>query len=303
MTASSPSRATSRREAGFTLTELAVVFAIVVLLLGSATYTVTAQIESRALADAQRRLGEARDLLVAFAQANGRLPCPGRYADDTDHSAGLEAWCVASTGTCNADPPAANTRTTTVQSHGNCADFYDGYLPAASIGYTPIDSAGFALDPWGYRIRYAVAQKTAHPTGTTTCKKLDGTLLTGQKYLFTKIRAADETLIGCVPDEMVVCASASGITGTSCGTASVMTNQNVVVAVVLSTGKNYGTAQSSARASALGRADEAANLDGDGVFIWHAPRATTEANEFDDQVTWLPSSVLYQKMIAAGVLP
>jgi hypothetical protein len=121
--------------------------------------------------------------------------------------------------------------------------------------------------------------------------------------LFTKTRASDETLIGCVPDEMVVCASAGGVTTTTCGTATVVTSQNVVAAVVMSTGKNFNTAQTAARATALGRTDEAANLDGDGVFIWHTPRPNTEANEFDDQVTWLPASLLYQRMISAGVLP
>jgi len=296
-----PRARTPHDEAGFTLAELAVVFAIVALLLASATFTLTAQLESRAQAETQRRLHDARELLVSFAMANGRLPCPARYASDTDHSAGLESFCVAASGSCDTDTDPSK-RTTTVQSHGNCTHFYDGQLPAASIGYTPIDSAGFALDPWGSRIRYAVARKSAHPVGTTTCKKLDGTALTGLP-LFTKIRGADETLIGCVPDEMVVCASAGGVTSTTCGSAKVVTNQNVVVAVVLSTGKNSATAQTPARALALGRSDEAANIDGDGVFIWHTPRPPTEANEFDDHVTWLPASLLYARMISAGVLP
>jgi type II secretory pathway pseudopilin PulG len=302
MTASSAWRTTDRHgQAGFSLTELAVVFAIVALLLGSVTYTLTAQIESRAQTETRRRLSEARDLIVAYAMANGRLPCPARYVSETDHSAGLESFCVASSGPCGADPDPAK-RTTNVQSHGNCAHFYDGYLPAVSIGYTPIDSAGFALDPWTTRIRYAVAKKTAHPAGASTCKKLDGSLLTGLP-LFTKIRAADETLIGCVPDEMVVCVSSSGVTSTSCGGAASVTNQNIVVAVLLSTGKNSSTGPTAARAATLGRIDEAANIDGDGVFIWHPPRPASEANEFDDQLAWLPASLLYARMISAGVLP
>jgi len=289
-----------RRQAGFTLTELAVVLAIVALLLGSVTYTLSAHLESRAQLETQRRLADARELLIAYAMANGRLPCPARYASDADHSAGLESFCVAASGACDAGDAA--TRTTSVQAHGNCAHFYDGYLPAASLGYTPIDSAGFALDAWGARIRYAVAKKTAHPAGAASCKKLDGTLLTGLP-LFTKVRAADETLIGCVPDEMVVCASPSGVTPTTCGGAAAVTNQNIVAAVLLSTGKNWASGPNATKALALGRVDEAANVDGDGVFVWHPPRPASEANEFDDQLAWLPASLLYARMISAGVLP
>jgi type II secretory pathway pseudopilin PulG len=289
-----------RREAGFTLAELAIVFFIVVLLLGSLTYTLTAQMEARTLADSQQRLDEAKELLVAFAMANGRLPCPARYVAATDHSAGLENFCVAAAGSCDTNPD-PTTRTTTLQTHGNCSHFYDGYLPATALGFKSVDQSGFALDPWGNRIRYAVAKKTAHASGTS-CRKLDGTLLNGQP-LFTKVRATDETLIGCVSDELLVCAGASGVTATTCGTATPVTNQNIVALVIWSTGKNFNSAQSAAAAAAAGRTDEAANLNGDGVFVHHTPRPAGEANQYDDQFVWLPVGVLYARMVAAGVLP
>lgn len=297
MTASS---ASARRPAqlGFSLVELAVVFFIVSLLIATAMYTLSAQTEARTMADAQRRLEEARELLIGFAMVNGRLPCPARYVDAGTNSAGQESFCTAA-------PPAACTVTTAVQTHGVCSNFNDGFLPAVSIGFTPTDASGFALDPWGNRIRYAVVSKTASPVTPSTCKKSDtaGTSLVGQQFLFTKKRNSDESLIGCVPDEMVVCASATGVTGTSCGTATAVTNQNVVAAVVFSTGRNFMTANTSALAAAAGRTDEAANLNGDGVFVWHTPVAFSEANEFDDQVLWLPAPLLYSKLIAAGVLP
>jgi len=40
-----------------------------------------------------------------------------------------------------------------------------------------------------------------------------------------------------------------------------------------------------------------------GVFVAHAQRPFSETNEFDDQVVWIPASLLYAKMIAAGALP
>src|SRR5258707_6905415 len=65
---------------GFTLTELAVVMAIVAFLLGSLMYTLSAQVEQRNFEETRRRLELARELLLSFAITNGRLPCPARSA-------------------------------------------------------------------------------------------------------------------------------------------------------------------------------------------------------------------------------
>src|SRR5438046_4874916 len=148
-------RAFARAARGFTLTELAIVTTIVGLLLASLMYTLSAQVEQRNFEETRRRLEQARDLVLAFSLANGRLPCAARYVDSTSHSQGLESFCPAATGTCT-----AAAATTTVQAHGNCSNYYDGYLPAASIGFQTTDSSGFAVDAWSNRIRYVVT-KTA----------------------------------------------------------------------------------------------------------------------------------------------
>ncbi len=50
--------------------------------------------------------------------------------------------------------------------------------------------------------------------------------------------------------------------------------------------------------------DEAANLNGDPVFVFHPPTPSDFANgEFDDQFTWITVGELYGRMIAAGTLP
>lgn len=61
-------------------------------------------------------------------------------------------------------------------------------------------------------------------------------------------------------------------------------------AIVVSTGKN-GTGTSNA--------DELENLNGNVTFVQHAHTA----GGFDDLVVWLPSSLLVNRMIAAGRLP
>lgn len=294
MTASFPSARSADRQRGFSLTEMAVVFTIVALLLGGLTYTLSSQMEARLLTDTQRRLDDARELLLAFAVANGRLPCPARYTSNVSHSQGRESFC-------SADAPAAcaGSETTTVQSHGNCSNYYDGYLPAVSIGYTPVDNEGFAVDAWGNRIRYAVAKKTAQPSTGGYSASCATTGIPG----FTSTTRLKANGVGCVPDEMVVCASATGVTSTTCGTATPVTNQKTVVAVVFSSGKNYRSAATAAAATAAGRTDEAANLDGDGVFVFHTPVPFGTANEFDDMVTWLPAGLLYSRLISAATLP
>lgn len=84
---------------GFTLTEIAVVLFIVALLLGAMMLPITAQVDTRDNADAQKTLGEIREALIGYATshsaADGKpyLPCP-----DTDNN-GIENR-VASPGAC-----------------------------------------------------------------------------------------------------------------------------------------------------------------------------------------------------------
>src|SRR5262245_65999213 len=61
---------------GFTITELAVVFAIVALLIGGAMMTLSAQVETRNNDETLRRLNAASEAVIAFAIVNRRLPCP-----------------------------------------------------------------------------------------------------------------------------------------------------------------------------------------------------------------------------------
>ena len=272
-----------RLEPGFTLAELAIVLVIVSFLLGGMMAMFSSQQDTRKWNDTQSRLEAARDAILGFAIANGRLPCPAAYKDAT--SVGTEVRQAS--GTCGVAP---HNPTTNPQDYygGTVAGVTYGLLPAVTIGYQPVDSQGFALDGWGNRIGYAVSA-ASYPN-------------------FTNAATLKANGVSTLPNDLLVCASAAPATGisagppTTCGAATnSVTNQNIVVAVLYSPGKN-----------GLGQVtrglDEAANgkLTGanDAIFISHTPTPSTYVNgEFDDQVLWIPIGTLYSKLIAAGVLP
>jgi len=272
--------AASRRARGFTLTELAVVFAIVSLLLAAGLFTLSAQTDQRNFDETRRRLEAARELLLGFAIANGRLPCPA-----TSASAGDEA--PTGGGTCTSTFPYGTT---------------NGFLPARAIGFQVTDSGGFAVDAWGNRIRYAVSglprvpPAPAPPSPPLAPAALVGCSGPSGLPHFTSTTNLRINGITCQPNDLVVCGSASGITATACGASVPLTNQTTLVAVVFSTGKT-GT-------QGTGGVDEAANLDGDGVFVWHTPTPAGATNgEFDHQIAWVTVGELYGKLVAASVLP
>lgn len=284
---------TASRSPGFTLVELAVVLTIVAFLLASLMYTLSAQTEQRNFDDTRRRIEQARELILSFAIANGRLPCPARYTSAASHSQGMESFCVAAatstTSTC------AGTETTTVQTHGTCSNHFDGYVPATTLGLTQVDPSGFALDAWGNRLRYAVSRINANTvcSGAVTPPNSWTTMFTSKSLL-------QQYGITCQPDDLIVCKSSNGISGTDCGgTSNQIMNQKVLVAIVFSTGKNGATPTGGTGL------DEAANLNGDRVFVFHAPTPSDFPvyGEFDDQMTWITVGELYGKMIAAGQLP
>ena len=269
-----------RRSQGFTLTEIAIAFLIVSLLLAGFMYTLSAQTDQRNRADTQGRLEEAKELLLTFAIVNGRLPCPARCSNfplcNAAGDGGTEFFVGA--------PQSA------------CTDGYAGYLPGSAIGFLPTDANGYALDAWGNRIRYAVAQ----------------TISAGAVPHFTNSTNLKANGIATTPTDLLVCASAgaAGINtnpppATTCGANNTVTNQNLIAAVVWSHGKNHLTL------AGLG-ADETFNnkhrlpaaLNNHSVFIWHDVRPTGAAGgEYDDQLVWVPVGQLYARMVAAGVLP
>ena len=114
----------TRRHAGFTLIELAIVIAIVGVLIGGLLTPLRTQIDAARIREAERMLHEIRDALVGHAIARGALPCPDVVTDGIDGEA--PAACAGVT--------------------------LEGVLPYRTLG---VDRS----DPWGRLFRYRVAQE------------------------------------------------------------------------------------------------------------------------------------------------
>lgn len=238
---------------GFTLTELAVVLAVVALLLGGLALPMSSQLDMRARQDTRATLETIRDALLGYAAANGRLPCPASAT-----SAGIEV-------------PVGG---------GPCAHPYDGFVPAVTLGIAPIDDAGYALDGWNNRVRYAVT--TAQDNAFTTTAGLQG------GGLATLANAADLLVCSAGP------AAGSGGAATCPPGATVLSNSAVaVIAAVGATPDADG-------------ADQRENQDSPGnrVFVSHDPTpAEAPGGAFDDQLLWIAPPVLFNRLLAAGRLP
>lgn len=252
---------------GFSLIEMAIVLFIVALLLGGLLPTVSSQIEQQRTNETRKQLNEIQQALLGYAIINGRLPCP---ASDTNF--GIESFDTGAGGSA---------------SNGLCSNFYNGFVPAATLGFTTIADnqgrKGFAVDSWGNRVRYAVTQSNSKA--------------------FTKTNGMSASFSTLAPD-LLVCSTATGITGTppSCASGPPSTSLTSGVPVVIySTGKNGGYGGTGI--------DEAANpnpnsTNNDRLFINHTPTPNSATNgEFDDIVVWLSPNILINRMVTAGKLP
>jgi len=257
---------------GFSLIELAVVLVIVSLLLGGLLWPLSSQIDQQRLAENKTRLAIAREALLAHAAAHARLPCPDDPATTGAGNTGKEEFQAT---------PAGDT------DNGLCK-VWDGFLPGSQLGLSNLDSGGHYLDGWGTehsRVRYAVSNK------------LNGAL----EGIFTgtnRVKGLALAAMGDATDNIHVCESSTGITATNCGVAVAFSGGKSIF-VVYSLGKNAAEVVTNAVTPA---ADEAANVNGDLVFISHQPVANPAAY-YDDHLEWVGVYAYINHMMKAGVLP
>ncbi len=276
-----PARRPRFESSGFTLVELAVVLLILGALFAGILIPLTTQVDLRRVADTQKTLSEIRDALIGFSAANGRLPCPA-----SGGSNGQESFAAGGS-----------------TSNGNCSNFFDGFVPAAVLGIGPTDNAGYVLDAWNNRIRYAVPNVDYSAIGSATPTSANGNFdFTGLGTLPAANGEMRNVGMAALAPNLRVCSTVPAAPGTSCSAGTSLIDN--AVAVIYSTGANASRTDPGAI-----RVDENANpnpnsADNNRAFVSHDRAGENNPNgEFDDIVIWLSPNILYARMIAAGRLP
>lgn len=270
---------------GFSLIEIALVLVIVGLALGGIAAALGPQLDNKNVNDTQQRIKQAAEAITAFITVNRRLPCPAAAA-----SAGQEQWCTNATGGCGAviTAPAA------APLHGRCANPNNGFVPARTLGLGGQGVNGDLQDSWAFGLRYGVSQTTYVGAGLAphsinclaTCYPL--TQLNGIPNAYYTNGA--QTTVPPV-GQVEICASSTGVAAANCGAAVRLGQAGFVI---WSTGRN---------GAAAAGADEAENLDGDAVYVFH-PRTEVGAvnGSFDDIFQWQTVNGIVGKMAEGGVL-
>lgn len=226
-----PSSRSPERARGYTLVELMVALLVLAVLAAGLALPLAAQLHARRLQQTRAMLAEAKEALLGFAAAHGRLPCPATAA-----SRGLEAFA-----------PGASAAS------GACADFHGGWLPAAALGLAPLDPEGFLRDGWEgerNRIRYAVHAGA----------------LGGVAHALTRtqgLQAAGLDAVGAASHYLFVCGDGSAASASGCGPAARQLTRRAAF-VLVAPGPN-------AAARPVAGSDEARNADGDAVFVSREP--------------------------------
>jgi prepilin-type N-terminal cleavage/methylation domain-containing protein len=250
---------------GFTLIEIAIVLIVLTILLGYTMAMVPAQQELKQYRQADKEMDKILDALYAYAQVNGRLPCPD---DMTSHDG-------------EADPE---------DGLSDCTQWY-GYVPSKTLGLEGnLINGEFAIrDPWGTPYRYQV---TPSDTGSDTGGDfvMDGDI-------------HDVGMAALAPD-LVICTTNSNVNTEDANCGSNPTIADKIPAVILSLGKDRGRVASGIQkenTDALLDINSDGNFD-DRVFV-SATRSDASGAEFDDVVKWIVPNILYSKMIDAKKLP
>ena len=267
---------------GFSLIEIAVVMIIIAVLFTIVGLPISTQMELRRIEETKKQIESVKETILGFAIINGRLPCPAMNIGAC--TVGRECFCNEGVG-ANASGTCTPTLTAPANFNGRCAAFganagalAAGLLPAMTLGITPTDANGYALDAFATptsQLRYAVAKATVNSV-VFPLTRVDGI-----KNATMDQFATPDLLLICPPD-------VPACTGTG-----LLTRQAPFV--VFSLGNNSSTAFASLATA------EQANLDDDTnhVFVSGTPLVPA----FDDILSWSSVNILFARMVQAGKLP
>jgi prepilin-type N-terminal cleavage/methylation domain-containing protein len=267
---------THHHGSGFSLIELAIVLFIVSLLIGGLLMPLSAQNEIRGRQETDKALAHIREALIGFAVVNGRLPCP---ADRTIASGSASAGTEVTTGAGAALTCACISGASSVAAVGAtpCAtSSVTGVLPWATLGLSETDA-------WNQRFSYRV--NSVFSRGVNSSPLLTTDWGTGCAFTQVSDMPTRAAFALCTQGDMSIKVAAGG---TDIAT--------MVPAIVVSHGKNtLGAFQATGTQQAAPTGDELENSNDDITFV--------SSGGIDDQLIWIPTSILMGRMLAAGRLP
>lgn len=282
---------------GFTLVEMAVVLVIIGLVISGLLVSLSAQVERKNFNETEATLDNIKEALLGYAMANGRFPCPA--ATPATGITAVEAFAGGGS-----------------PSNGMCAQFYNGFVPAITLGLSPTNTSGYILDGWNNPIRYAIFDLSDGTASKSLLTATDGIKNANSNTTDTTDALCNTktgmSYVGCKSLIFVCDASpaAGGAAASNCGTATSLSASTAsttaaprggVILVVYSTGKNTPTGGTGPDEAANSNANSTNN---DAVFVSHVPSASGSTNgEFDDVVEWLSTNSVFAKLVQANQLP
>jgi prepilin-type N-terminal cleavage/methylation domain-containing protein len=265
------------KQRGFSLIEIAIGLMIIGLIASSMIASIGQQTEQRRVTETKVSLNQARDAVMAYLTSQGRLPCPASATSN-----GQESILSNSSGiiTCTLEA---------------------GFLPAVTLGMTGLDANGNLNNGWDDGagaattrprvFRYGVSSLAAPVTNALTSPGLGAA---GSSTRRNDVQTAINN-----GNALFICASASGISGATnrCGsTANLLSNTAAVTIWTLgANGSNTGTFSFDELQNATMPVSRVLISRG------YAPSGAN-GGMFDDLVTWIPASIVLERLLVTGAV-
>ncbi|MGQ5522473.1 type II secretion system protein [Chitinimonas sp. PSY-7] len=286
---------------GFTLAELATVMVIIGLLLGGIMTVLPRQMEHQRYLQTQKALTDISDALIGFALAHpgvptglrGYLPCPDSPEATAPNVPGDGLEDVVPINGCgtSGDPRCGDSNNDNVINSSdtpnqNVCVSQEGWLPTATLGVS-------SSDGWGNRFRYRVDAKFSnHTTGFTVGLNSVGNLRV----------CSNAACATTVADKLPVVFLSHGLNAAGARNSAFILNAPPSAAQVDEL-QNTNGRNAADTTSIVCPADPAAPAPAC-TFVSHERYETDGAGgQFDDQVGWVPTSLLFNRLVAAGKLP